>query len=159
MRSWASCEGTPARSCLADMGREGRTVPECSGVSSFVSPRSRESPVWHRWACSALLGPAPSTFAAGNAGSPDPTFGSGGLVTTAFPGATAAEIASAALQQPDGRLLVGGTVQAPGRTSPTLGALARYNANGSLDSTFGSGGEVLSQPAGAISTLALDAAG
>ena len=106
-----------------------------------------------------LLGPAPSTFAAGSAGSPDPTFGSGGLVTTAFPGATAAEIASAALQQPDGRLLVGGTAQAPGRTSPTLGALARYNANGSLDSTFGSGGEVLSRPASAISTLGLDAAG
>ena len=92
-------------------------------------------------------------------GSLDSTFGSGGVVTTAFPGATATEIASAVLQQPDGRILVGGTAQAPGRTSPTLGALARYNPNGSLDSTFGSGGEVLSQPAGTIRTLGLDAAG
>ena len=92
-------------------------------------------------------------------GSLDSTFGSGGVVTTAFPGATAAEIASAVLQQPDGKILVGGTAQAPGRTSPTLGALARYNPNGSLDSTFGSGGEVLSRPASAISTLGLDAAG
>jgi uncharacterized delta-60 repeat protein len=35
------------------MGREGRTVPEGSGASSFVLPRSRESRAWHRWACSA----------------------------------------------------------------------------------------------------------
>src|ERR1700737_4738263 len=66
----------------------------------------------------------------------DSTFGSGGVVTTAFPAATATEIASAVLQQPDGKILVGGTAQAPGRTSPTLGALARYNPNGSLDSPF-----------------------
>lgn len=92
-------------------------------------------------------------------GSADPTFGSGGVVTTAFPGASATEIAAAVLQQPDGKILVGGTAQAPGRTSPTLGAMARYNANGSLDSTFGSGGLVLSQPASVIRTLGLDAAG
>jgi uncharacterized delta-60 repeat protein len=92
-------------------------------------------------------------------GSPDSTFGSGGVVTTAFPGASATEIAAAVLQQPDGKILVGGTAQAPGRTSPSLGALARYNPNGSLDPTFGSGGEVLSQPASVIRTLGLDAAG
>jgi uncharacterized delta-60 repeat protein len=92
-------------------------------------------------------------------GSPDSTFGSGGVVTTAFPGASATEIAAAVLQQPDGKILVGGTAQAPGRTSPSLGALARYNPNGSLDPTFGSGGEVLSQPASAIRTLGLDAPG
>jgi len=37
--------------------------------------------------------------------------------------------------------------------------VARFNPNGSLDSTFGSGGEVLSQPASVIRTLGLDAAG
>ena len=66
-------------------------------------------------------------------GSLDPTFGSGGKVTTDFGGFDAA---SAVVIQPDGRIV------AAGRSGGGDFALARYNADGSLDPTFGSGGKV-----------------
>jgi uncharacterized delta-60 repeat protein len=63
-------------------------------------------------------------------GSLDPTFGSGGIVTT--PGTNGAR--SVALQ-PDGKILVGGL-------AATLGGLARYNSNGTLDTSFDGDGFV-----------------
>jgi len=63
------------------------------------------------------------------AGSLDPTFGTGGIATT--PATTAA---SAALQS-DGKIVVAGS-------GSNGAAVLRYNTNGSLDSTFGSGGQV-----------------
>jgi uncharacterized delta-60 repeat protein/uncharacterized repeat protein (TIGR01451 family) len=66
-------------------------------------------------------------------GSLDPSFGSGGKMTTDFGGFDAA---SAAVIQPDGRIV------AAGRSGSGDFALARYNADGSLDPTFGSGGKV-----------------
>jgi uncharacterized delta-60 repeat protein len=65
-------------------------------------------------------------------GSLDPTFGSGGLVTTAF---GQFDIATAVVLQPDGKIV------AAGRGGPDF-TLARYNSDGSLDSTFGVGGRV-----------------
>jgi uncharacterized delta-60 repeat protein len=60
-------------------------------------------------------------------GSPDTTFGSGGVVeTTVGPFGTAANVLAL---QPDGRILVAGA-----------GAMVRYDTNGQLDDTFGSGG-------------------
>jgi uncharacterized delta-60 repeat protein len=66
-------------------------------------------------------------------GSLDAGFGTGGLVTTAFPAASAE--AHAVVVQPDG------TIVAAGFASGQL-ALARYLANGTLDTTFGTGGRV-----------------
>jgi uncharacterized delta-60 repeat protein len=66
-------------------------------------------------------------------GSLDSGFGSGGKVTTDFGGFDAG---SATVIQPDGRIV------AAGRTGGGDFALARYNANGSLDPTFGIGGKV-----------------
>ncbi len=65
-------------------------------------------------------------------GSLDSTFGTGGLVTTDFGGT---DIAEAAILQPDGKII------AVGRASNDF-ALARYTSDGSLDSTFGTGGLV-----------------
>jgi uncharacterized delta-60 repeat protein len=65
------------------------------------------------------------------AGSLDPTFGTGGIVTTAF-SRTSADPANAVLYQPDGKLVAAGT------------DMARYNANGTLDASFGQGGKVSS---------------
>jgi len=74
-------------------------------------------------------------------GSLDQSFGNGGKVKTHFPGVynTGSRGTAAALQA-DGKLVVSGTYknEATARTF----ALARYNANGSLDTTFGSGGMV-----------------
>jgi len=64
-------------------------------------------------------------------GSLDPTFGSGGKVITDFGGD-----AYALVLQPDGKLV------AAGARPPNAFALARYNANGSIDSSFGSAGKV-----------------
>ena len=80
-------------------------------------------------------------------GSPDAGFGSGGQVTTSFPGTigTNDDNAHAVAIQPDGKIVVVGEAVS-GRTGSGLFnrdfALVRYNANGSLDTGFGTGGFV-----------------
>jgi uncharacterized delta-60 repeat protein len=76
-------------------------------------------------------------------GSLDASFGSGGLVTSFFGGQGCA--ANAIALQPDGKIIVAGeeTVNFIIGDSGDLDfAVARYNTDGSLDSTFGSGGVV-----------------
>jgi uncharacterized delta-60 repeat protein len=68
-------------------------------------------------------------------GSLDTTFGTGGTVTTDFGDF---DSAAAALIQPDGKIV---TV---GDTKLNVAAVVRYNSDGTLDSTFGSGGKVTS---------------
>src|SRR5262249_17420533 len=71
----------------------------------------------------------------------DQSFGSGGKVTTDFDPQTDASGAAVALQA-DGKLVVAGR----GRDNSTFRdafALARYNADGTLDTGFGSGGKVI----------------
>src|SRR5207342_2383587 len=71
-------------------------------------------------------------------GALDRTFGTGGKVTTDF---QRPSTALAVALQPDGRVVAAGGVDA-GPTGVNI-ALARYNANGSLDPTFGDGGRVV----------------
>jgi len=73
-------------------------------------------------------------------GTLDTTFGSGGIVITPVNGSAATQ--SIALQT-DGKIIVAGQSQ----TSDWKLTLARYNQNGSLDTTFGTGG-VVSAPIG-----------
>src|SRR6266542_1606848 len=70
-------------------------------------------------------------------GSLDTSFGTGGKVTTDF--GFGADVAWAVAVQPDGKIVAAGYASATGRY---LIALARYNADGSLDTSFGSGGRV-----------------
>jgi uncharacterized delta-60 repeat protein len=72
-------------------------------------------------------------------GTLDTTFGTGGKVLTDLSGTR--DIANALAIQSDGKIVAGGYTVDP-VTSFLIFALARYNANGSLDSTFGSGGKV-----------------
>lgn len=90
-------------------------------------------------------------------GSLDATFGQGGNVTTDFFGDIDEPFAVAI--QPDGRIVVVGS--ALNTEGITNFALARYNADGSLDSTFGSGGKVTTDFSGngSISDAALQADG
>jgi uncharacterized delta-60 repeat protein len=67
----------------------------------------------------------------------DPSFGSGGRVTTDFTGPVADQ-ARAVVTQPDGKVIVVGS-------SNQRFAVLRYHANGSLDTGFGSGGSVILQ--------------
>ncbi|MBV9208914.1 MAG: hypothetical protein JO037_26685 [Actinobacteria bacterium] len=94
----------------------------------------------------------------------DPAFGHGGVVTTPFPNAPDGAGADAVLVEPNGDILVGGLAMIPGttRNQPivTLGALARYTPNGTLDTSFGNGGLVQSTAAvGDIANLGIDATG
>jgi uncharacterized delta-60 repeat protein len=75
----------------------------------------------------------------------DPTFGTGGEVLTTF---TGTDSAAAVAVQADGRIVV------VGQAGNTSFALARYNANGTLDATFGSGGQVTTR----LSSADIDAA-
>ncbi len=95
-------------------------------------------------------------------GTLDSTFGTGGKVTTNFVGVQAGGVsnpATSVLIQSDGKILVAGSASQCARRCPLLTALARYNTNGSLDTSFGSGGTVGVTSIGAIHTLGEDAAG
>src|SRR6266568_2136528 len=79
-------------------------------------------------------------------GSLDPSFGTNGKVATDFHGST--DVARAVALQPDGRIVVAG--YALRLDGPAFDfALARYNADGSLDASFGVGGKVATDFAGA----------
>ncbi len=84
-----------------------------------------------------------SQQSAAQAGQLDPTFGNGGIVTTDFGDqnqSSNAATANAAIIQPDGKIVVVGA--APGSNNFPIAAVLRYNSNGSLDSSFGTGGIV-----------------
>jgi len=114
-----------------------------------------------------LAGPATSP-AAGitrlNAnGTVDTTFGTDGTTTipVTLAGRATTVGAGALLVQADGKILVAGSasVQTGRRTGVTDGVVARLNANGTLDTTFGTGGLTLITANQFPSGLGLDAAG
>jgi uncharacterized delta-60 repeat protein len=77
-------------------------------------------------------------------GTLDTTFGTGGKVKTDFSGVPGFDEAHALAIQLDGKIVAVGlaVVSTPGLEKDDF-ALARYNANGVLDTTFGSGGKVI----------------
>ena len=75
-------------------------------------------------------------------GSVDTSFGTSGIVTTSFPGIA---FAKSIVIQSDGRIVLGGTDEPDGTAASGQFALARYNTDGSLDATFGTGGQVLTR--------------
>src|SRR5438105_2766982 len=88
-----------------------------------------------------------------SSGSLDSSFGSGGKVTSSVGGPTIA----LALQV-DGKMLIGGSTSS--RKTGLDFAVSRYNANGSVDTTFGSGGIATADFSGfddRIRALAVDA--
>ncbi len=91
-------------------------------------------------------------------GSLDTTFGAGGNVVTPSQPLSADE-ANVVLLQPDGKILIGGTsVKETEHPPPPVAMVQRYNADGSLDASFGNGGVLLLQD-GNISALALQTDG
>jgi uncharacterized delta-60 repeat protein len=98
---------------------------------------------------SADMGSSTGSFAVArynSDGTLDPSFGSGGLVTTPFPGYPFAG-ASRVVVQPDGRIVAAGDVESSsGKTISQGYALARYNSDGSLDTSFGIGGRITISP-------------
>jgi len=91
-----------------------------------------------------LLSSQMSYVAEAASGDLDSSFGMGGVVRTDFFGLTD-EVRGIALQS-DNRVVAVGTVVTPAFGSSF--GLARYNPNGSLDLTFGSGGKVITDLGG-----------
>ena len=97
------------------------------------------------------LGPSGTIVVAGRAnenvaiarytstGALDHTFSGDGLLTPDFHGdAQATDVAV----QPDGRIVIGGVAANSPTTDPAAVLVARFNTNGTIDSTFGTGGRV-----------------
>jgi uncharacterized delta-60 repeat protein len=94
-----------------------------------------------------------------SAGALDASFGSGGEVLASVPGAASAS-GNAVITQPDGKIVVGGNVR--GSNGSWSFALARFNTNGSLDGSFGTGGfvqTVMDKWGSGLSGLALQSDG
>lgn len=72
-------------------------------------------------------------------GAIDTTFGTDGKVTTAV--STGSDVANAVAIQPDGKIIVAGSVDVAPKGKSF--AVVRYNADGSLDASFGTGGKVI----------------
>src|SRR5438067_699524 len=88
----------------------------------------------------ALLGAVGlASGAAGAGGALDPSFGIGGKVVTQFGDGS---VANGVALQPDGRIVAAGYCHVFGGPNLYAFALARYNSDGSLDSSFGTGGKV-----------------
>jgi uncharacterized delta-60 repeat protein len=81
-------------------------------------------------------------------GSLDPGFGTGGKVTTDFFGHR--DEASGVALESDGRILVAGSTETGPDQQSSDFALTRYTPDGSLDTTFGSGGRVVTDFAGGL---------
>lgn len=84
------------------------------------------------------IGTALTNRTRANPGILDDAFGTGGKVVTGF-GSGDSDDADAIAVQPDGKIVVAGNTRAGSNNNF---ALARYNVDGSLDSTFGTGGKV-----------------
>jgi len=69
----------------------------------------------------------------------DPSFGSGGIVNQLFSAGDGASGSTLALQ-PDGKIVVTGTAFAGSPAADFKTYVARYNSNGSLDTSFGAAG-------------------
>lgn len=76
-------------------------------------------------------------------GSPDESFGTNGIVFTDF--FNGEDYANALALQADGKIVAGGTGINPNTPEGSGFALLRYNSDGSLDTTFGDRGKVLTQ--------------
>lgn len=76
-------------------------------------------------------------------GIPDSSFGSNGKVMTNLTGSFDYDLAYTLAIQSDNKIILGGFCDGCGATPRQDFALVRYNQNGTLDTTFGSGGVVL----------------
>jgi len=99
-----------------------------------------------RFVLTVLLGLTWTGYGHGAPGDLDPTFGTHGIVTTAFGGFGYLGVM---ILQPDGNIVVGGQSSASANTASAI-TLVRYQPDGRLDATFGTGGIANTRPEGGL---------
>ena len=99
------------------------------------------------------------TLAAAQGGQLDPSFGTGGIVTTDFGDQINSNVASAdaVALQTDGKILVVGGV--PASNGFPAAAVVRYNTDGSVDTSFGVAGIATTSLIGSFSAVAVQSDG
>src|SRR5690242_21850581 len=113
----------------------------CEGIRGLWGSHRRRWAAISLLAVGATLGVAGSSTGATRASQLDPSFGTGGIVQTDF--SSNADVARGLVEQRDGKLVTAGVAtQVVGTVTNQDFGLARYNPDGTLDSTFGSGGKV-----------------
>src|SRR5438445_301647 len=95
--------------------------------------------VWRSAAVVAAVATLAAPAATAAPGSPDPGFGNAGRLTRLFDGTSS--IATSIALQPDGRPVVGGSATSPSGLPSFV--VARFNADGTVDTRFGKGGSVV----------------
>ena len=124
--------------------------PSATAHFASRSPRPRQHrSARHRVACAAvalLLLSIPQRDALAAAGDLDPAFGSGGLVLTSTTASASAsydvDAAYAIAVQTDGKIVAAGNTTNVVTNAGRNFCVVRYNADGTLDATFGNGGIV-----------------
>jgi uncharacterized delta-60 repeat protein len=81
-------------------------------------------------------------------GTPDVSFGAGGILTTSFADITQRGILNSLAVQPDGKIVAAGYSFLLSTGSPQSMAVVRYNSNGTLDSSFDGDGRAFIDLAG-----------
>lgn len=79
-------------------------------------------------------------------GSRDRTFGNGGIARIAFDPAYPSVDPRGVVVRPDGKIIVVGMIRVSATPNTSRVAIAQLNSDGTLDSTFGSGGKVVMRP-------------
>ncbi|HEY6330231.1 MAG TPA: delta-60 repeat domain-containing protein [Blastocatellia bacterium] len=154
-RQYGSAQTTPQPGDLdPTFGTGGKVTTEFNGLGDGINSVAIQSDgkiVAGGFATSATTGLDFALARYNTDGSLDTTFGTGGKVTTDFFGGT--DAISGIVIQPDGLIVVCGyafEVTPPQTPEVSNFALARYNVDGTLDSTFGTGGKVTTGFSGSI---------
>jgi len=136
-------------------GTNGEVITQISGEAHAVAiqPDGKIVTAGHNTQFNIPIGSSPAEFVLTRFnpdGSIDITFGNSGIVTTDFSN-TSDDRAFAVVLQPDGKIIAAGTASGPLWSF----ALSRYNTDGSLDVSFGSGGKVTTDFGGLGSAYAI----
>ena len=115
-------------------------LTELEPIGTLQSKQGKKRPSLPCLALIILALVAASPWAKAADGDLDPTFGNGGSVTTDFQHST--DIAYAVARQSDGKLVTAGATYMNNDYSGEDFALIRYNADGTVDGTFGVNGRV-----------------
>ena len=89
-----------------------------------------------------------ATIGSAAPGDLDPTWGNGGIAVASLGIQNTQDIPNFLHTQPDGKIIVSGYENNGSSPGPFVSFIARFNANGTLDTSFGTDGKILSSAGG-----------